>query len=313
LAANQHITTKKPNKLSAFFICLLVATVLWLLHSLNTVYTKQFSVPVEFRNYPQNKVMVEIPKDIKVSVKASGLKLFMLGLTEPFPALKMDLNDLKHDATGNKFYLSSNMGEITKLFRFKAEVRRLQPDTLLFINNLGTQKEVPVKVPLSISYERGYTAKLIKLEPARVYITGEAADLETIDTVYTSAVSLTDQKTDHVRVLNLINPGERIALSTNAVQLIVNVGKLVENEVSIPLKIENGDKNFSYSLFPSKVKVKYSGVFGESGADTSLLKIVVDMSRRTDNRVGVNVKLLSDQITILGYEPKEVEFLMIRK
>lgn len=313
LAANQHINTKKPNKLSAFFICLLVATLLWLLHSLNTVYTKQFSVPVEFRNYPQNKVMVEIPKDIKVSVKASGLKLFMLGLTEPFPTLKVDLNDVKRDAAGNKFYLSSNISEIKKLFRFKAEIRRLQPDTILFINNMGTQKEVPVKIPLSITYERGYTAKLIKLDPSRVYITGEAADLETIDTVYTSPLSLTDQKTDHIRMLNLVNPGERIALSTNAVQLTINVGKLVENEMNIPLKIENGDKNFSYSLFPSKIKVKYSGVFGESGADTSLLKVYVDMNRRQNNKLGVSVKLLSDHITVLSFEPKEVEFLMIKK
>lgn len=313
MASNQHMNQKKPNKLSAFFICLILATFLWLLHSLNTVYTKQFSVPVEFRNYPQNKVMIEIPKDIKVSVKANGLKLFMLGLTEPFPMLKIDLNEVKGDATRNKCYLSSNISEIKKLFRFKAEIRRLQPDTIVFINNVGTQKEVPVKVPLHINYAKGYTAKLIKVEPVRVYITGEAADLETIDTVYTSPLSLNDQRTDHVRMMDLVNPGERIALSTNAVKLSVSVGQLVENEMSIPIKVENGDKNFAYSFFPSKIKVKYSGVFGESGADTSLLRVYVDPSQRNKNKLSVNVKLLSDHITVLGFEPKEVEFLMIKK
>jgi YbbR domain-containing protein len=299
--------------LSAFFICILVATLLWLLHSLNTVYTKQFSIPIEFRNYPQNKVMIEIPKDIKVSVKASGLKLFLLGLTEPFPALKMDLNDVKSDGTRSKFYLSSNIGEFKKLFRFKAEIRRLQPDTIVFINNVGTQKEVPVKVPLSIKYAQGYTAKLIKVEPSRVYITGEAADLERIDTIYSSPVSLIDQRADQVKTLSLIIPGDNIALSTNAVQLSITVGKLVENEMSVPIKMENADKNFSYSLFPSKVKVKYSGVFSESGADTSLIRVFVDLSRAKNTKLGVNMKLLSDQITILGFEPKEIEFLKIKK
>ncbi len=299
--------------MSAFFICLLVATLLWFLHSLNTVYTKQFTVPVEFKNYPPNKVMMEIPKDIKVSVKASGLKLFLLGLTEPFPLLRMDLNDVKSDGTRSKFYLSSNMNEIKKLFQFKAEIRRLQPDTIIFINNVGSQKEVSVKVPLSIKFAQGYTAKLIKVEPARIYLTGEAADLAGIDTVYTSPVSLSDQKSDQVKTLRLINPGDNIALSTNNVQLSVSVGKLVENEMSVPIKMENTEKNYSYSLFPSKIKVKYSGVFGESGADTSLMRVFVDLAKANNNKLNVNMKVLSDQITILGFEPKQIEFLKIKK
>lgn len=257
--------------------------------------------------------MIEIPKEIKVSVKASGLKLFLLQLTEPFPLLRMDLNEVKSDGTRSRFYLSSNMNEIKKLFRFKAEIRRLQPDTIMFINNVGSQKEVPVKVPLSIKYAPGYTAKLIKVDPSRIYLTGEAADLATIDTVYTSPVSLSDQQSDQVKVLNLINPGDHIALSTANVQLSINVGKLVENELSVPIKLENADKNFSYSLFPSKVKVKYSGVFGESGADTSLIRVFVDLVNANNNKVNVNMKVLSDQITILNFEPKQIEFLKIKK
>lgn len=257
--------------------------------------------------------MADIPKDIKVSVKASGLKLLMLGLTEPFPVLKIDLNDVKGDATRSKFFLSSNVNEIKKMFRFKAEIRRLQPDTIIFINNSGAQKEVPVKVPLLVNYAKGLTAKLIKVNPSKVYVTGEEADLALIDTVYTSPVSLNDQKTDIVRTLSLINPKDGIALSTNAVQLTLNVGQLVEQEVSIPIRIENGKKNISYSLFPSKVKVKYSGVFGESGVDTSLLKVYVDVVKINKNKLNVNLRSISDHITILGFEPKEVEFLMIEK
>jgi YbbR domain-containing protein len=299
--------------LSAFFICLLVATLLWFLHSLNTVYTKQFSIPVEFRNYPQNKVMVEIPKDIKVSVKASGLKLFLLGLTEPFPLLKMDLNNVKSDGTRTRFYLSSNMNEIKKLFQFKAEIRRLQPDTIMFVTNVGSQKEVPVKVPLSIKYAPGYTAKLIKVEPSRIYLTGEASELAGVDTVYTAPVSLSDQKSDQVKTLSLIIPGDNIALSTTNVQLQVNVGKLVENELSVPVKLENAEKNYSYSLFPSKIKIRYSGVFGEQGADTSLIRVFVDVAKADKNKLNVNMKVLSDQITVLGFEPKQIEFLKIKK
>ncbi|MBK7817183.1 MAG: hypothetical protein IPJ60_06140 [Sphingobacteriaceae bacterium] len=303
---------KKPSKLSAFFICVDM-TLLWLLHSLNTVYTKQFSIPIEFKNYPQNKLMIEIPKEIKVSVKASGLKLLMIGLTEPFPVLRVDLNDVKSDASRSKFYLSSKMADVKKMFQFKADIRRIQPDTISFINNEGTQKEVPVKVPLSINYTKGYTAKLIKVDPARVVIAGELADLDDIDTIYTLPVSLNDQRTDLVKTLTLINPNNKIVINATAVELHISVGKLVEKEISVPIKLENADEHFKYSLFPSKVKVKYSGVFGESGADSSLLRVFVDLSQRKNNKLSVNMKLLSEHITVLSFEPKEVEFLMIKK
>jgi len=257
--------------------------------------------------------MIEIPKDIKVSVKASGLKLFMIGLTEPFPLLEMDLNDVKCDATRSKFYLSSDLSEVKKMFQFKVDIKRIQPDTLSFINNKGTQKEVPVKVPLSISFAKGYTAKLITLNPSKVVITGEATDIEGIDTIYTAPLLLNDQQTDQVKILNLINPNNRIAINASAVNLSISLGKLVEKEVTIPIKIENADVQFKYSLFPSKVKVKYSGVFGESGTDTSLFKIFVDMKQQKNNKLNVNMKLLSEHITILSFEPKEVEFLMMKK
>ena len=54
-------------------------------------------------------------------------------------------------------------------------------------------------------------------------------------------------------------------------------------------------------------------MFGESGADTSLFRVFVDLSQRKNNKLSVNMKLLSENITVLSFEPKEVEFLMIKK
>ncbi len=112
----KQIKIKKPNNLSAFFICLLIATALWLLHSLNTVYTQRFKIPVEFTNYPQNKTCIsELPKELQVSVKTSGMKLLLISLNEPFPLLKIDFNEVRSDLNRNKFYLSSKNSKILTL------------------------------------------------------------------------------------------------------------------------------------------------------------------------------------------------------
>ncbi|MEO6301694.1 MAG: hypothetical protein ABIP51_00850, partial [Bacteroidia bacterium] len=45
----------KPGKATAFFICLGIAALLWILQALNTVYTHTLIVPVTFKNLPQSK------------------------------------------------------------------------------------------------------------------------------------------------------------------------------------------------------------------------------------------------------------------
>ena len=78
-SSNQILNKKKPSKTKAFFICLIISSLLWLFHSLNIVYTYTFKVPVNFKNIPQNKKpLIQIPEKLSIDVKASGLKLLLL-------------------------------------------------------------------------------------------------------------------------------------------------------------------------------------------------------------------------------------------
>lgn len=311
----KQIKIKKPSNLSAFFICLIIATALWMLHSLNTVYTQRFNIPVTFTNYPQNKTCLnELPKEIQVSVKTSGLKLLLIGLNEPFPSLTIDFNEVRSDLSRNKFYLSSNNSKIQKLFNVKTEIKQVYPDTIAFVNKSGAQKQVFVKVPLNIKYAQGYSASDVKVDPSFILVNGESKDLDLIDTLYTSPVFLTGLSSNYDKTIFIENINPKLILSANAVQLSIAVNKLVEREAYLPIKIENKEVKYDYSLLPSKVKIKYTLASGKNQKTDSLLfKVFVNAKQKSNNKLPVNVIALTNDVTLMDFQPKEVEFLIFKQ
>lgn len=311
----KEIKIKKPNKLSAFFICLIIASALWLLHSLNTVYSEQFDIPIEFINYPHNKLMAnEVPKSLKVTVKASGLKLLLISLNKPFALTILDFNDIKSDLNKNRFYLSSAGKQIQQGFKFKTEVKAVYPDTIAFITKAGTQKEVPVKLQLSVNYAQGFTGSSILVEPYTVMVNGEENDLKLIDTIYSEPVHFNQLKSSINEKVNLLNSNNNIVLSKANVDLKITVDKLVEKEITLNISVSNTEKNYKYALFPSKVKLKLTTALNNfQHLDTASFKAVVDIHQKRSNKVPVKLSLVPKDVHVLSYEPNEVEFLMIKK
>lgn len=311
----KEIKIKKPNKLSAFFICLLIASALWLLHSLNTVYSKQYDVPVTFINYPHNKLMTnEAPKSIRVMLKASGLKLLLIELYKPFALTTLDFKEMKSDLNRNRFYLSSASAQIQQTFKFKADIKAVYPDTIAFINKTGTQKEVPVKVILAANYAQGYTCSDIQVNPKTVIVNGEQNDLKLIDTVYSSPIQFDQLKNSVSQAVTLVNTNNNIVLNNPSVELRISVDKLIEKEVILNINISGAESNFKYALFPSKVKLKVTAALNNfQKLDTADFKAIVDVSQKRSNKLQVNLINVPQQIHVLNFEPKEVEFLMIKK
>ena len=94
----------KPGKATAFFICIGIASLLWILQALNTVYNYTIEVPVTFINIPQNKKPLnQIPNHVSVDIKASGLKLFLVLANKPFKPLVIERTKLYFNKRYNKF------------------------------------------------------------------------------------------------------------------------------------------------------------------------------------------------------------------
>lgn len=313
------IIKKKPgSKTSAFFICLLVAGLLWLVKALNTIYTYQVKIPVEFKNIPQNKKPIhQIPEEIKVELKASGLKLFFVLLNQPFKQLEIDFNELKNTNKQQSYILSVANINFKKSLRFETAIKHISPDTIYFIEKSGYQKNVPVKVPLFLKCSPGYGYKQPIINPAFVTILGDSNELKRIDTVYTESLQLVNFNETKEKKMQVIKPNESVYSSVSWVNVKIEAGRLVEQSVYLPVDVlSTDDKIKSVNIFPSRVKVKFTSLQNEFNlSDTSMFKATINLHaiNKATNKTPVVLSTQPGNINILGLEPENVEVLIIKK
>ncbi len=310
------LKTKKPGKTKAFFICLGIATFLWLVHSLNRIYPYTFKIPVEFRNIPVNKrPMLELPEYITVDVKASGLKLALIQLNESDRHFVIDFNQLKTVNREQNYILSSSALDLNKRFRFEAQIKGISPDTLYFSEKTGYQKIVPVKVPLFVKCKEGYGYKRPLLQPAFLTIWGDTSIIEKIDTLYTQALSLNNLSQSTQTQLQLIKPNAEVHTTTNDISVRLEVARLIQETISVQVQPILPFRNQQVRLFPSTVKVTFTSLQnGFNIADTSLFKARINIEKVNPktNKCSVTLESTPKQVTVMAIEPAEVEILILK-
>jgi hypothetical protein len=79
------------QRASTFLVCLIVSILLWISQALSRDYTTRISLPLEYVNLPNDKVLAEpLPTQISVEVKTSGFDLMKFGLKHPIHPIVID-------------------------------------------------------------------------------------------------------------------------------------------------------------------------------------------------------------------------------
>lgn len=315
--AKYYSDKRKPGKAKAFFICLCIAAFLWVVHSLNVVYNYNLKVPVVFKNLPRNKkALVQMPEQLSVDVKASGLRLALILLNKPFQAVEVDFNSLKSVHRNQNYVLSSSHLDFKKVLKFETQIKHISPDTLYFSEKVGFQKNVPIRVPLYIKCQEGYGYRKPVVSPAFITIWGDTNLLERIDTIYTQPFTLTNLNKSVNTRLDLLRPSADIYSGVNDVSVFVEVDKLVQQTVTLPLSDVRQNAGRNINIFPASVKVTFTSIQNNfSAGDSLLFKAMID-SEKTNRATGkcpVFLSTVPGNVTVMSIEPPEVEILIFRK
>lgn len=287
------------------------------MHSLNTVYSYTFKIPVTFKNIPQNKKpLVDIPEYLSVDVKASGLRLILILLNKPFKALEIDFNTLKTTNRNQNYVLSGSGLNLKNVLKFETRIKHVSPDTLYFSEKTGYQKMVPVKIPLYIKCKEGYGYKKPVLNPAFITIWGDTASIENIDTMYTQPLTLTNLSRNVNSVLPILRPDKDVYTSVSSVNIVVEVNRLIEQTIHLPVSDIHTSIDQEVNIFPPTVRVKFTSiqnVFNPS--DTALFTARINSKKINPRNKKCQVFLSSvpGDIMVMEIEPKEVEILIFKK
>ncbi len=315
-SSNQILNKKKPSKTKAFFICIAISSLLWLFHSLNTVYTYTFKIPVNFKNIPQNKKpLIQIPDKLTIDIKASGLKLLLLMLNQSRKELDIDFNSLKAVNKNQNYILSSSQIDFNKVLKFDALIKHINPDTLYFTEKIGYQKNVPIKIPLYINCKEGFGYSKPRINPSFITIWGDTSIIKKIDSIYTNPLTLSNLSQSVSQTLKFIKPSENIYTNETEVNVSIDVSMLVEQTISIPINNNFNKINETTAIFPSRVKVRFTSIQNNiNNEDTLLFKASINSSKINlkNNKCIVFLSTLPGNVTVMSIDPKEVEILNIK-
>ncbi|MDO8998755.1 MAG: YbbR-like domain-containing protein [Bacteroidota bacterium] len=307
---------RKPGKATAFFICVAIACLLWILQALNTVYNYNLIVPVTFKNLPQNKIaLTQLPDKISVDVKASGLKLLLVLANKPFKPVEIDFNTLKLTNKQQNYILTGSGLNFKGSFKFETQIKRISPDTLYFSEKNGYQKNVPVKVPLYLKCTQGFAFNHPEISPSFITIYGDKSVINKIDTMYTQPLNLININQSYKGNLVIIKPNSFVSTSAAEVLITIEVNKLIEHTIQLPITALNSDNFKQITIFPSKVNVKFTSMQNQfSISDTSLFRANINpLKINSNNKCSVVLSTVPGNVNIIGLEPKEVEILIIKK
>jgi hypothetical protein len=307
----------KPGKTKAFFVCLIIAAFLWLVHSLNTVYNYSVKVPVTFKNLPQSKKSLGgMPAQLDVNIKASGLKLCLILLSRPFEPVEIDFNTLKSSNRNQNYVLSASDLNFKKSFRFETQIKRISPDTLYFSEKTGYQKTVPLKATLFLKCRQGFGYKTPVVSPAFITIWGDTDLIRPIDTIYTAALNLSDIDHNTSSPLAIIRPGPDVYTTVNEATVAIEVARLVEQTITLPVLPLYKSNDRQVNIYPATVRLRFTSLQNTFNLqDTTLFRVTVntDKIHTLTKKYPVFLSSSPANVNIMSIEPKEVEILILKK
>ena len=182
------------KRVITFLFCLLISVFFWLLMTLSKQYIISVNFPVQYINFPIDKVIANhLPETIDIQIESKGFNLFWYKLKHKNETIFVDINDVNPLAIKNHYYLLSNsrVDKIKAQFSNNIKIVKVYPDTIFLNFNKKITKRVPVKPNVTITFQNQYQQRdSMILTPSFIDISGASDVVDKINFVETIPIVL---------------------------------------------------------------------------------------------------------------------------
>ena len=234
---------------------LALSAAFWLFQSLNETYEESFSVPIELQGVPKEIVITtELPKSITVNLRDKGFNLLSYKYGQEF-------NPIVIEYTANnrgyvRLFTRDYIDQISSQLLSTTQLVGFQPDTLEYFYNFGHSKILPVKFTGSYTTEADFLVSHMELEPQNITVYAQKNILDTMQYAYTEPIyigSLRDSLRTDVPMLKM----RGVKYIPNKVSLRIQVDRMVEKTVDVPIRGVNFPASKALRTFPAKAQIKF--------------------------------------------------------
>lgn len=314
---------KIPRNLITFLIFVFITLILWFLNSLNSEYSTNIDVPVQYTMPNKNVNATDLPQTFNVSVRGFGYNILKFELKNTFSTFQIDLGKvtykIKRNQDTNTFFIeTSQLKRAIQNYFFNdlLAVENIKPDTIYFKLSALTKKLVTVKLDAQITTQNQFIVIGENIiSPSNINVSGPKHILDTLKYIYTKPVVLKDLNESVTTDVEL-KQVEGLFYSKNKVKLTVNVKEYTELRYSSAIDMLNVPDTVNLVLIPNKVtvicKVPIDKV--DSINDNSF-KAFVDYTKieSMGSKVRVEMSSSSPFVIELAASPEFVDYLIEKK
>lgn len=311
---------KKPVSLRprrnffVFLVCLSLSALFWYIIALNEEREIDFNLKLNLKNVPENVVVTNaLPPNIKVTLKDRGAQLLSYKYSGGLPTVNIDFRN--YDQQSGHVILKNN--DITKTLLAKLQattkVTAINPSTIDYYYNFGLHSKVPVKLRASISTNKFYNISSVKLYPDSVTVYSSKSILDTLSTIYTDYVTLSQLKEKTIRRIPLSKiKGAKIVPETTVLR--VDIDQITEKTVNVPIKHINFPATKDLKTFPSSVQVTFqigTAMYKQVNADDFVIAISYeDVLKNTNGKLHLSLKSVPAGVSRVRIVPEYVDYLI---
>lgn len=248
----------RATKLKSFFFFLLLAVVLWLLTKFSQEQTVSLTSQVKFTDIPVSSQLSEnnISK-ISFDATTNGFEFLMLSLKKP--TIEISVTDY---LSTEDSLASINQNELKQVIQNQIgknlEVKNLSVNSIDILLNALVSKEIPIAIDNQISFKKGFkTIKGLTLKPSKVVVVGSSELLNSIDSIKTKPVKLSNVSSSFSEEVLLISPNPSLKLETYKVKVTGTVEEFSAHSITVPIEIKNAPFDKKIKLIPENIKISF--------------------------------------------------------
>ena len=311
--------TFNNKTLLKYFFFFLISFSFWFLSMLSKYHETSLSLPVEYINFPVDKILFSDPPSyIDIRVKSPGFSILFYNFIS-CPTLILDISkaNIKTNKRGSDIFwlINSKRKYIVDLLPGSMELITVNPSKILLQFTNKESKRVPVKLKSDITLKPElWYAQPITLTPDSITIYADLNKLDSIDFLETQPLILSDISNGGIYNIP-IEPINGIEYDIDDVNVNLEVEYFIEETISYKLNYINMREGYKIRLFPEFVQItlrvskeKYHIL------QTDLLEPIVDISQisNQNNRLEVKVINLPSFVQLERIYPSSVEFMLIK-
>lgn len=307
-----------------FLICLLLAFAFWMLNVLAKSYVTVIYVPVEYENFPTDRVVMnKLPERLAARASVSGYSLLIQGLKKPSDTVKVNGDYLQEKVKGgvrlSYLHVKPLLNELTSSSHENFHIKEILIDTLFIQFDKKVVKTLPIKSQIAVNLAKQCVfSGEIQFVPSHIKVAGPKSIVDTMKYIYTDSLFIGEIEADYATSISFskyIN-NKRYSLSPKAALVNIGVEKLTEATVEIPIDQKNVPSKVALKTFPDKAKVVYLVPISKFNlVDKEDFKLLVDYSEIKEGSLKLHVRLTKSPtfVTISRVEPSKVEYILKKK